>query len=77
VQVIDPVYMYLNEKKTHTWRYPFFVSEKYLFGIKLETYWFNAIVLWLMSITLFLTLYFEVFAKISKLIDKFRRPKFG
>lgn len=76
VQVIDPVYMYLPESKTHTWRYPFFVSEKYLFGVKLETYWFNAIVLWFMTLMLFLTLYFEVFVKIGVLIDKLRRPKF-
>ena len=46
---------------------PFYAYSKTLFGIRMETIWFNVIVIWLMTITLYVTLYFDL---LRKLIEK-------
>jgi hypothetical protein len=37
---------------------------KYLLGQKIDTFWFNVMVIWSMTIILYLTLYFDVFERI-------------
>ncbi|RLD20288.1 MAG: ABC transporter [Bacteroidetes bacterium] len=41
-----------------------YAPSKYLFGLKIDTFWFNIGVIWSMTIILYLTLYFDVFEKI-------------
>jgi ABC transport system ATP-binding/permease protein len=60
LQQIDPVY---NDPGTPAhaldYRAHFFAPQKHFLGITFDTYYFNIIVIWLMSVLLYLTLYYE------------------
>lgn len=78
IQRIDPVYL----NPTNEWgRAHFLAPNKKLFGAMIPTFWFNIGVIWFMSITLMVTLYFDVMKKIldffGMLIDKipFKKKK--
>lgn len=62
VQRFQPVFM--EGEKNSFIRAPFFASRKNAFGVLWDTYYVNAIVIWLMTITLSFTLYFDVLKKI-------------
>ena len=68
---IDPIYYDAEPKflKSH-----FYAPRKNIFSTKISTFWINIIVLWVFTITLFITLYFNTFAHLvnqfSKLSDK-------
>lgn len=62
IQQIDPIFADPTESKMG--RAHFFAPRKNFMGIYFSTYWFNLCVIWLMSIVLMITLYFEVFKKI-------------
>ncbi len=62
IQRIDPVYSdptYSNFGRAH-----FFAPNKKFMGKLIPTYWFNLAVIWLMSISLMIMLYFDVFKKV-------------
>lgn len=69
IQQINPVFndpgprSHLFDYRTH-----FFAPEKQFLGISFSTFWFNTLVIWLMSLFFYLTLYFEL---LRKLIDSF------
>lgn len=68
IQQINPVFQepkpaYLADYRTH-----FFAPAKNLFGAKVSTYWFDTMVIWLMTLLLYVTLYFEL---LRKLINSF------
>jgi energy-coupling factor transporter ATP-binding protein EcfA2 len=64
VQQIDPIF---NEPSKPSnpldYRAHFFAPVKYFLGLKFKTFTFNLIVIWLMTIVLYLTLYFELLRK--------------
>lgn len=62
IQQIDPVFQDPTESKFG--RAHFFAPRKNFFGTLYPTYWFNIFVIWIMSITLMITLYFDVFKKV-------------
>ena len=72
LQMIDPIYhkperpAYLIDYRTH-----FFAPEKYFLGRYFDTFYFNLAVLWLMTVVLYIALYFEW---LKKLIDAFSIP---
>lgn len=72
VQQIDPVFndqtipLHVLDYRSH-----FFSPYKYFAGFRFDTFWFNISILWLMVITLFLSLYFDVLKKIMSL--KFKK----
>jgi ABC-type multidrug transport system ATPase subunit len=72
IQQIDPVYQDPVDSKMG--RAHFFAPRKNFMGTYFSTYWFNICVIWMMSITLIITLYFEVFKKI---LDALGNIKFG
>jgi len=72
IQQIDPVFQDPTESKIG--RAHFLAPRKNLFGNLYPTYWFNICVIWLMSISLMVTLYFDVFKKI---LDLFGNIKFS
>jgi ABC-type multidrug transport system ATPase subunit/uncharacterized tellurite resistance protein B-like protein len=58
VQIVDPIYNDVYEQRYQMdCRSNFFSPVKYLFGIKIDTFWFNIGVIWTMCAFLFLTLY--------------------
>lgn len=70
IQKIDPIFKNGEGLRAH-----FFAPNKKLFGTRLSTFVVNTIVIWLMTIGLFILLYFDFFAKalnkISNLSYKF------
>ena len=52
------------------YRTHFFSPVKVLFKHPIPTYWFNVLVIWLMSVILFIMLYFDFYARI---FDSFKR----
>lgn len=51
-------------------RSPYFVSGKNIFGISFKTYFFNFIIIWKMTLCIFLLLYFDVLNKAVVLFHK-------
>jgi len=72
IQQIDPVFQDPTESKFG--RAHFFAPRKNFLGTLYPTYWFNICVIWLMSISLMITLYFDVF---KKTLDIFGNIKFS
>ncbi len=62
IQQKDPIFLDPTDSKIG--RAHFFAPRKNLFGQLIPTYWFNIAVIWLMSITLMITLYFDIFKKV-------------
>lgn len=52
-------------------RSQFFAPTKYLFGYLIPTYWVNLMVIWFMSLILYLTLYFDLARRVIDGIGKF------
>ena len=48
------------------YRAQFFAPVKYFAGNYIDTYWFNVVVIWLMSMVLYATLYTELLRKLMK-----------
>ncbi len=63
IQRTNPVYL---DPDNNAGRAHFFAPQKKLFGHYFQTYWFNLCVIWGMSITLMISLYFDV---LKKLLD--------
>ena len=74
IQQINPVFNDSGPSGLLGYRTHFFAPQKYFFGIEMDTYLFNAIVIWFMSIVLYLTLYYELLAKFVEYIGNI---KFG
>lgn len=75
IQQIDPIF-HIIEKPANALNYRthFFSPEKWFMNKKWHTYTFNVMVIWIMSVFLYLALYFELF---KKLIDTIGSLKFG
>jgi ABC-type multidrug transport system ATPase subunit len=69
IQQINPVFndpeapRHLLDYRTH-----FFAPEKHFLGISFSTFWFNILIIWLMSLFFYVTLYFEL---LKKIVDSF------
>jgi len=61
VQKLDPIFM---DSKHSMIRAHFYAPEKQIFGNRVETYVVNVIVLWVMTIALYIVLYFRLIKKI-------------
>ena len=59
VQRTDPIFLDPQGPRAH-----FFAPTKMIFGKRIDTFWFNTAVLWLMSLMLGVTLYFDIFKKV-------------
>lgn len=67
VQKIDPIY--LDPVDSNTGRAHFFAPRKKLLDKYYDTYWFNISVIWIMSLILGITLYFDVLKKFINLLE--------
>jgi ABC transport system ATP-binding/permease protein len=70
IQQINPVFLSPKAAPNLSYRTHFFAPEKNLFGMLVSTYWFDILVIWLMTIGLYITLYFEVLRKLINSFDK-------
>jgi ABC transport system ATP-binding/permease protein len=63
IQNYEPIFLYPANQTGFSVRAHFFAPGKYIFGIQLDTLWFNLIIIWLMSVFFYLTLYFDILKK--------------
>ena len=72
VRVVYPIY---TEPKTESWinfNSTFYLPQKAIFGQVFNTYWVNVIVIWLMTFTIAIILYFDLLKKVVEGIGNFR-----
>jgi ABC transport system ATP-binding/permease protein len=71
IQKTDPIYLDPMQKfvKAH-----FYAPRKQLFGRYISTIWVNVIVIWFMSVLLFIALYFRL---LKRVLDYFENLEFG
>lgn len=81
IQQINPVFLDPKPKSIIDYRAHFFAPNKYLLGAWVSTYWFNVLVIWIMTLFLYITLYFEVLKRLvnsfEKMSGKMNMPKVG
>lgn len=77
IQQTDPVFQ--DPTESNLGRAHFFAPRKKFLGLYYPTFWFNIWMIWLMSIILVVTLYFDIFKKIldglEKLFSVFKKKK--
>ncbi len=71
--------IYRDGSRDHFIRAHFFAPRKNMFGRYYDTFWVNILVIWTMSLLLWITLYFDALRKVLKLLEKipeiFKRKK--
>lgn len=69
IQQVNPIFLDPAFDDPFNYRTHFFAPKKNLFGMPVSTYWFNLMVIWLMTIILYVTLYFELLRKLVNSFD--------
>jgi ABC-type multidrug transport system ATPase subunit len=73
IQNYEPIFLNPTEGHLFSLRAHFFTPVKYIFGREVETIYFNLIIIWLMSIMFYITLYYDVLKKAIESGSKRRR----
>lgn len=73
VQHIDPIYEDPIPDKIYNIRSHFFAPRKHFFGHYYETFWFNMIIIWILTGTLYITLYFDALKKLLTFGERLKR----
>jgi hypothetical protein len=78
---INPIFFDPDTDSPMDYRAHFFAPQKNFFGQLVSTFTFNTLVIWLMTVLLYLTLYFELLRKLihafEKVPGKMNLPKVG
>jgi copper chaperone CopZ len=72
LQKDDP--LYIDPVGTRFLDAPFYAHKKYLFGIEIDTFWANVLVLWGMSIFLIIALYYDLLRYVLEFGEKIKLP---
>ncbi|MGE0090328.1 MAG: ATP-binding cassette domain-containing protein [Bacteroidales bacterium] len=75
VQQIDPVYKDPDIEGYFNFRAHFFAPQKYFAGAYRDTYWFNMMFIWGLTLFFYVTLYFDVLKKVLSLPENIRLRK--
>jgi ABC-type multidrug transport system ATPase subunit len=81
IQQLNPIFMDPKPTWIGDYRAHFYAPEKNFFGFQMSTFLFNMIIIWLMTLVLYIALYFEWLRKAIKLFenvslsDKVKLPK--
>jgi hypothetical protein len=67
IQKLEPAYMIPTSKNGRT---HFYAPYKQVGSLKIDTYWFNLIILWLVSLLLYIALYYNLLQKIVEGLGK-------
>ena len=73
IQHIDPIYEFPIPSNALSFRTHFFAPFKHFLNRYFDTYWFNVIVIWILTCLLYIFLYFDVFKKLLNLGESFKR----
>jgi hypothetical protein len=74
IQQINPIFQEPRPTSMLDYRTAFFLPEKSFLGMTMSTYLFNIIVIWVMSLFLYIALYFEWVRKFIDLFGKVNIP---
>lgn len=72
IQQTDPIYLDPPTDNPVNFRSHFYAPRKFFAGTFFDTFWFNVVIIWLMTMLLYLTLYFESLKKTLDLWDKIK-----
>ncbi len=72
IQQINPIFMDPKPKGVLDYRAQFFAPQKNFFGLFISTYYFNILIMWLMTLVLYVTLYFEWLRKAIQMFEKLK-----
>jgi ABC-type multidrug transport system ATPase subunit len=75
IQQIDPIYRDPDIEGFFNFRSHFFAPRKYFAGKYHETYWFNLIFIWVLTMFFYITLYYELLKKLLDLTEKIKFKK--
>jgi len=77
IQMADPIYLIPEPRNSIDFRTHFFAPVKYFGGKFHETLWFNIAMVWVLTISLYIVLYFDLLAKAIHFSNsfKFRKKK--
>lgn len=75
IQQINPVFQEPEPSGPLDYRTAFFVPKKNMLGALVSTYIFNILVIWTMSVVLYITLYFELLRKLVNSFERVNIPK--
>jgi len=75
IQEINPVFLDPRPAGLLNYRTHFFSPKKNFMGIEFSTFGFNLLVIWVMALLFYLTLYFELLRKFVDLFGKVNLPK--
>jgi ABC-type multidrug transport system ATPase subunit len=70
VQLLDPIYKSPEADHALDYRAHFYSPEKRIFGAEMSTFWFNAMILWVMTLILYFTLYYDLLKESLYLFNK-------
>jgi hypothetical protein len=70
IQKIDPIYSTPDPRHPFDFKSSFYSPTKHFLGFYYDTLWFNLTVIWIMTLFLFIDLYFEWLRKIVIFIEK-------
>lgn len=76
VRQIEPIYMEPDDRHWFGFRSHFYAYRKYFMGQYYDTYWFNMVVIWIMSILLYPPLYYQHFRKFLEFMSSFNKRFF-
>ena len=74
VQQYDPIYRDPIPNHALDFRSHFLAPRKHFAGNYYDTFWFNVLIIWIMTITLYVTLYFELLKRLLDLFAKIKVP---
>jgi len=76
VQNTDPIYLDPTQRGFLEFRTHFYSPTKYIFGMKIDTFAFNILLVLISTIGLYLTLYFNLLGLLVQFIENFRLRKY-
>ena len=73
IQQVDPIYrLPATERGFLDYRAHFFAPKKYIFNKFFDTYYFNVIVIWLMTAIFYISIYYKLPVKSLKFLSRFK-----
>ena len=75
IQQVDPIFQNPIIDSHYSFRSHFFAPQKHFMGKYYDTYWFNMLIIWIMTLFLYITLYFELLKKLILGFEKLKIRK--
>lgn len=66
----DPIFRYPEVEHALDFRSHFFAPQKHFLGVYMDTYYFDMMVVWLMTLVLYITLYYDSLKKLLEMLSK-------